>query len=85
MNRNAQFTLARIKAQQTLDLRVQENTAKKQVTHPRTRENREEFMRVYQQNVNGINCGGKEGVEEIMTHMQYLNISLFFQFCPYLF
>ena len=33
-------------------------------------------MRIYHQNVNGIGNGGREGVEEMMTHIKKLQVAV---------
>lgn len=73
---NEQTTSARRKIQQTLDLGVQANTVTKLEMQPMTKENSEDFLRAYHRNVNGIHSGGREGVEDIIIHIQDLKVSV---------
>ena len=61
--------------QQTLDMR-EINVEKRKETQPKTKENKEDHMRIYHQNVNGIGNGGQEGVEEMMTHIKKLQVAV---------
>lgn len=69
MKTNDQLTSARRK--------IQQNTEKKKETQPRTRGDRDECMRLYHQNVNGIKSGRKERLEKIIAHMQNLKVSVY--------
>ena len=73
---NKRVTSERRKIQRTLDMRNHIQSERVQEKQPKTRENREDNLRIYHQNVNGINSEGNEGVEEITAHLQQLKVSV---------
>ena len=71
MIRQQTITSVRRCVQHTLDMR-EINVEKRKETQPKTKENKEDHMIIYHQNVNGVGNGGQEGVEEMMTHIKKL-------------
>jgi hypothetical protein len=69
-----QSTTGRRRIQQTLNVTRQITQEKKEETQPK--KNKEEHMRIYHQNVNGIGSRGREGVEEIITHIRNFGVAV---------